>query len=379
MIPNPFDRASGPSEPGDLEGGDARQTFYWQDRDKGENVIFRLPRNIRLNDNVVVREDEMAVFVRDGKALHLFDRPDRYALTTQTIPVLGAVAKTLTGVVQIGEIFWVQRREFRANFGTTEPLVFRDRDFGLVRLRVFGQFAYRVRNPILVITQFVGTRGMARSEEIVRWLRDQLILVINDTLGELKDRRGMGILDMPANLQEIEQLVLGRVNREVDPYGLTITKIAGLNINLPEEVQTAVDKRGAMATLGVTYLQYATGKAIEGAGAGAALGGSGADLAGVGAGAGAGFAIGQAMAAGMEGGRETGAGAGSPAPGQPAGEAAAHCGTCLAALPAGAHFCSSCGTPLNVTCPACSRGLDARAVFCPFCGTRVRADGSGGP
>jgi len=67
MTPGLFDPPGSPSPGGDLEGGDARQTFYWQDRDKGENVIFRLPRNIRLNDNILVREDEMALFLRDGK------------------------------------------------------------------------------------------------------------------------------------------------------------------------------------------------------------------------------------------------------------------------------------------------------------------------
>lgn len=371
MTPGLFDPPGGPSPGGDLEGGDARQTFYWQDRDKGENVIFRLPRNIRLNDNILVREDEMALFLRDGKVLHLFDRADRYALTTETVPLLGTLAKTVTGVVQIGEVYWVQRREFRANFGTAEPLVFRDRDFGLVRLRAFGQFAYRVTDPVLLITQFVGTRGITRSEEIVRWLRDQLVLVINDTLGELKDQKGLGVLEMPAHLQEIEQLVLARLNRDVAPYGLAVTRIAGLNINLPEEVQEAVDKRGAMATLGVNYLQYATGKAIEGAGAGAALGGNGASLAGLGAGAGAGFAIGQAMAAGMRQGADAGGGPVPPA-------ADRRCGRCRAALPEAARFCPSCGTPVGASCPSCGEGIDPGSVFCPFCGTRIGADHRGG-
>jgi membrane protease subunit (stomatin/prohibitin family) len=366
---NPFNPFGSRPPQGDLEGADARQTYYWKDLDKGENVIYRLPRNIRLNDNIVVREDEMAIFFRDGKALHLFDRPDRYALTTETIPVLGALTKAITGIVQIGEIYWVQRREFRANFGTSEPLVYRDRDFGLVRLRIFGQFAYRVADPMLLITQFVGTRGMTHSEEIVRWLRDQIVVVINDTLGELKDRKGMGVLDMPANLQEIEQLVLGRIDREVGPYGLAITKLAGLNINLPEEVQTAVDKRGAMTALGVNYLQYATGKAIEGAGAGAARGGEGANLAGIGAGAGAGFAIGHAMAAGMKGGTESGV---PPTP--PAGAAAGQCPKCAATAPPGSRFCPSCGTPLANACPSCTASVDAGASFCPFCGTRMHPD-----
>jgi membrane protease subunit (stomatin/prohibitin family) len=356
--------SSGDGSQGALEGSDARQTFVWQDRDKGENVIFRLPRNIQLNDNIVVREDEIAIFLRDGKALHVFDRPDRYALTTENIPLLGAIAKAITGVVQIGEIYWVQRREFRANFGTSEPLVFRDRDFGLVRLRCYGQFAYRVADPMLLITQFIGTRGMTRSEEIVRWLRDQVVVVLNDTLGELKDRKGMGILDMPAELQEIQELVLGKVNREVGLYGLAISRLVGLNINLPEEVQAAIDKRSAMATLGVDYLQYTTGKAIEGIGEGAARGGDGSGLAGVGAGAGVGIAIGQAIAAGMQGGAGSG-----PSPATDG-----QCIACRSALPVGSRFCPSCGTAQTSRCPACNSPVGAGNVFCASCGARLQAD-----
>lgn len=100
----------------DLDGAETRSGFYWVEDHKGDNVMWRLPRNIVWNDNVLVREDEFGIFFRDGKALQLFDRPDRYALTSQNVPILGTIGKAITGVTQIGEFYWVQKREFRDKF-----------------------------------------------------------------------------------------------------------------------------------------------------------------------------------------------------------------------------------------------------------------------
>ena len=322
----------------DIEGADARAGFYWVEDYKGDNLIWRLPRNIILNDNVLVREDEYGIFFRDGKALAVFDRPDRYALTTQNIPILKDIIGATMGNVQIGEFYWAQRREFRDKFGTAQPLAFRDSDFGVVQIRMFGQFAYKVSDPMLLITQFVGTKGLTKSEEVVEWLKGQIVMVLNDILGELKAKKQMGVLDMPAYLQEIEQMSLARLTAETESYGLKIMKFAGLTISMPDEVQEAINKRGAMSALGVNYMQYQSGKAIENIGVGAAEGGEGAGFAMMGAGMGAGIGMGNMMMQGM------GGMGGAPAPfGQAQPQAAAPakaCAKCGTAVPAGAKFCS---------------------------------------
>ena len=365
----------------DIEGADSRKGFYWVEDQKGENVMWRLPRNVMWNDNVLVREDEFGIFFRDGKALAVFDRPDRYALTTQNIPVLKNILGTVVGNVQIGEFYWAQKREFRDKFGTPQPLAFRDVDFGVVQLRIFGQFSYKVVDPLLLITQFVGTKGITTSAEIVDWLKSQIVTILNDTLGELKAKKQMGVLDMPAYLQEIEQLCLGKLTTETEIYGLKIMKFAGLNINMPEEVQEAINKRGAMSALGVNYIQYQSGKAIEGIGQGAAQGGEGSGFAMMGAGMGAGMSMGSMMGQSM-----TGAG-GQPAPfgGQPgAGPQTAApkpaenmetCNNCGANVPAGTKFCPECGQKMvpagGSTCTNCGAALMPGAKFCPECGTKV--------
>lgn len=361
----------------DIEGADARAGFYWVEDYKGENVIWRLPRNIMLNDNVLVREDEYGVFFRDGKALAVFDRPDRYALTTQTLPVLTRIIGATVGNVQIGEFFWVQRRELRDKFGTSQPLAFRDNDFGVVQLRIFGQFSYKVTDPMLLITQFAGTKGITKSEEVVEWLKGQIIMVLNDTLGELKTKKQMGVLDMPAYLQEIEQLCLGRLTQEVENYGLAVMKFAGLTISMPDEVQEAINKRGAMSALGVNYMQYQSGKAIENMGVGAAQGGEGAGFAMMGAGLGAGASMGSMMMQSMQGGQQPAPFGAAPAVGMAAAAGAsasgAVCPACKAAVPAGAKFCPSCGQKLGgaAFCPECGAKIPAGSKFCPECGQKI--------
>ena len=357
----------------DIEGADARAGFYWVEDYKGDNLIWRLPRNIILNDNVLVREDEYGIFFRDGKALAVFDRPDRYALTTQNIPILKDIIGATMGNVQIGEFYWAQRREFRDKFGTAQPLAFRDSDFGVVQIRMFGQFAYKVSDPMLLITQFVGTKGLTKSEEVVEWLKGQIVMVLNDILGELKAKKQMGVLDMPAYLQEIEQMSLARLTAETESYGLKIMKFAGLTISMPDEVQEAINKRGAMSALGVNYMQYQSGKAIENIGVGAAEGGEGAGFAMMGAGMGAGIGMGNMMMQGM------GGMGGAPAPfgqAQPQAVSSARpCAKCGAAVPEGAKFCPGCGEKQasGSFCPECGAAVPAGAKFCPECGKKMGA------
>ncbi|MCK5397087.1 MAG: SPFH domain-containing protein, partial [Thermoplasmata archaeon] len=197
----------GKSTKGDI----ARNTYSWPDAYKGENVMYKLPTNVYWNDNIVVNEDEYAVFFRDGKAMHVFDRPGRFALTTQNVPILGDLAAKITGIKQLGEVYYLQKRELRGKFGTPEPLTFRDTDFGLVRLRAFGNFAYKVVDPMLFITQFAGSRGWSNSENVMDWLKTEIVQNLNDAMGELKRDKNMALVEMPAYLNEIEQIILAKV------------------------------------------------------------------------------------------------------------------------------------------------------------------------
>jgi membrane protease subunit (stomatin/prohibitin family) len=347
------------------KGNVAGKTFAWEDAVKGENVMYRYPRNIEWNDNVVVREDEYAVFFRDGKAMHNFDRPGRFALTTTTVPVLGKLGAALTGIKQLGEIFYIQKRELRGNFGTAEPLAFRDKEFGFARIRAFGKFSYKVEDPMLFITQFVGVEGLSSSDKVMDWLKAELVQSLNDTLGELQKTKNMSIVDLPSYLNEIEQMLLAKLVEQTKQYGLRVMNIAGLNLNLPEEVQKAIDTRSAMGAIGdmQRYQAYQTGKAIGDIGTGAAKGGDG--TASAFAGMGAGFAAGSTMAQTMT--RQTTPPASGPS--------AIRCGKCNALVPEGTKFCNECGakivTPGTMNCPKCNAENPEGGKFCNNCGAKL--------
>jgi membrane protease subunit (stomatin/prohibitin family) len=356
-------------------------TVAWEDVYKGDNIMWRVPRNIRLNDNIVVREDESACFYRDGKVLAYLDRPGRYALTSLNAPVLGGIIQALSGVRQEAEVYYLQRRVFDGKFGSAEPYVFRDPDFGLVNLRLFGNFRYKVGKPDLFINQFVGTFGAATSADVEGRLRSQMVILIYNTLGHLKDQ-GMRVTDLAGQLETIEQAVLGGSGQHFDQFGIDIVQLQGLSINLPDDVQAAVDTRSKMGVLGVNYMQYQAGQAMTTAAANPS-GGAGA-LAGAGVGLGAGLGIGYGMAGTMQ----------TPCPKcgamvAPGVRFCPSCGQSLQAPPAatgpacpkcnspnapGAKFCANCGAPMAPaprTCPKCQAQVPGTGKFCPNCGAAL--------
>ncbi len=347
-----------PAKGGSLIGA---TTVNWEDAYKGPNVMWRVPRNIRFNDNIVVREDEIAVFYRDGKVLAYLDRPDRYALSSLNAPIVGKIVKELSGVQQEAEVYYLQKRIFDGKFGSSEPYVFRDPDFGLVSLRVFGDYRWRVNGPDNFINQFVGTFGAATTADVEGRLRDQMVLLVYNSLGKLKEQ-GTKVTDLAGSLQTIEQAVLGLAPQHFGPFGVEVVQLQGLSINLPDEVQKAVSTRATMGVLGVNYLQYQAGQAMTTAAANPS--GTAGSLAGAGVGLGAGLGIGYGMSGQMQGMYAQGP--------------QMQCSKCGAMVPPGNRFCPSCGAPMTPAaapagppCPKCGQPTAVGAKFCPSCGASL--------
>ena len=339
-------------------------TFKWEDSDKRSNIMYRMPRNIKFNDNIVVREDEIAVFFRDGKALAYIDRPDRYALTSLNAPIVGKVVKFLSGVQQQAEVVYLQKRVFDAKFGSKQPYQFRDQEFGMVNLRVFGEFRYKILSPENFVNQFVGTLNYASSAEVEERIKEQMVVLVYDSIGDMK-KDGMGVADIASNLTDIEQVILARCRDHFDLYGLGVDKLSGLYVSLPEEVQKAVDTRSSMQVLGANYVQYQSGQAMREAAQNPSGGTAGAGV-GVGAGIGMGWTMMDAM-------RQPGPQ--QPPAGQPAGQGAP-CPKCGAANSPGSKFCSSCGAKMTVDtvkCAKCEAEVPETSKFCPECGESLKS------
>ena len=376
-----------PAKGGSLIGA---TTINWEDIYKGPNVMWRVPRNIRWNDNVVVRQDEIAVFFRDGKVLAYLDRPDRYALTSLNAPLLGNLVQALSGVRQEAEVYYLQRRIFDGKFGSAEPYVFRDPDFGLVNLRLFGEYRWRVGSPDVFINQFVGTFGATGSADVESRLRDQMVLLTYNTLGQMKDK-GMRVTDLAGSLQTIEQAILGYGPQHFGPLGVELVQVQSITVNLPDEVQKAINTRSTMGVLGVNYMQYQAGQALTTAAANPS--GAAGAFVGAGVGLGAGLGMGAGMAGQVGGAYQAGStpcpkcGAlipgGSrfcPACGATVGAAPAAGGTpcpkCGAVAPVGTKFCPACGAAMTApprACPKCQAAVPATSKFCPNCGQAMPA------
>lgn len=341
-----------------------------------DELVHRVPEHdsgeFRLGSQLVVRESQRAIFFRDGKALDVFG-PGRHSLSTNNIPLLtGLLGLPFGGKSPFrAEVYFVSMREFTdMKWGTAQPLVYRDTELGMIRLRAFGTYSMRVADPQLFVNQVVGSRGAYSTNAIDEFLRSIVINEFNDLLGSAQT----SILDIQGMTGELATTAGNALGDDFQRLGLELTTFQIAAITPPEEVQQRIDERSGMAALGDmrTYMQYRTAQAIGDA---ANNPGAGGDAASTGVGFGAGIGMGQAMAQSMRDAfaepsgqtQSTGAAAASAA-------ATTSCPNCQATIPAESKFCPNCGQPLQaspVTCPKCATENVAGAKFCTNCGTNL--------
>lgn len=338
--------------------------------ERSDEMVHRLPEHgsgeFRLGSQLVVRESQRAIFVRDGKALDTFG-PGRHTLSTNNIPLLtGLIGLPFGGTSPFtAEVFFVSMREFTdLKWGTPQPLLYRDAELSMVRLRAFGTYSMRVADPALFVGQVVGAQAAFTTGAIDEFLRTIIIGEFNDVLGEVST----SILDIQGMTREIADTVRTALGDDFSRLGLQMSTFQISAITPPEDVQKLIDERSGMAAIGdmSAYTKFKTARAIGDAAQNP--GGSG-DVAATGIGLGAGLGMGQAMAEAMRAGN-------APASTPPVTTAATTtCPNCQATIPAGSKFCPNCGhslQPQTVTCPNCGTENAAGAKFCTNCGTDLQ-------
>lgn len=341
--------------------------IQWPD-ERPDQIVHRVPERgsgeFRLGSQLVVRESQSAVFARDGRALDTFG-PGRHTISTNNIPLLASLIGLPFGGDSpfTAEVYFVAMREFTdLKWGTSQPLTYRDKDFGMVRLRAFGTFSMRVDDPQLFVTHIVGTRGGFSLSNIEDFLRSVIVNEFNDLLGDTHT----SLLDIPGMIKELSTAMRNALTDDFQRIGLQLVTFQIGGITPPEEVQKRIDERSGMAAIGDmgAYTQFQTAQAMRDA----AQNPGGGGAAGVGVGLGAGMAMGQAMADAMkQSTSQQGQGQAQPQ----AQATTVPCPQCGHQVAPGARFCSNCGAALSLVCPECNTVNNPGAKFCSNCGTAL--------
>ncbi len=293
--------------------------IQWQD-DSRDVISWRFPdedKEIKRGAQLIVRESQVAQFVYLGQFGDTFG-PGKHSLTTDNIPILSTLKGWKYGFESPfkADVYFVNTRLFTGNkWGTANPIMMRDADFGIVRARAYGTFDFHVVDPRTFLKEVAGTDDHFRLDEFADTMRSRIVSVFTDALASAK----VPVLDIASRYTELGDALLPLINPAVTAkYGLEIPSFIVENVSVPPEVEQAIDKRSSMAAVGNLndYVKFQMAEAMTKGG------GEAGGMAGTGAGLGAGLAMGQQMMAAMTAGQAAPAAAPaatSPAPAAPAG------------------------------------------------------------
>ena len=253
----------------------------WTD-DSRDTLSFRFPdedKEIKRGAQLIVRESQIAQFVYLGQFGDTFG-PGKYTLTTDNIPILSDLKGWKYGLESPfkADVYYVATRLFTGNkWGTANPVMMRDQDFGIVRMRAFGIYDFKVVDPKLFLKEVAGTDDHFRLDEFNDTMRSRIVSVFSEALAQSK----IPALDVAARYAELGQALLPLINPQTTvKYGLEVTSFIVENVSVPAEVEQAIDKRSSMAAVGNLndYVKFQMAQGLEKSD-GAGVGGMAAQMA----------------------------------------------------------------------------------------------------
>lgn len=321
--------------------------IQWTEPEDGI-LAYRYPMEdmeIQNGGKLTVRDSQMAVFVNEGRIADVFG-PGLYTLNTQTLPILTYLMnwdKAFKSPFKSDVYYFATRLQTNQRWGTPTPITVRDKDFGMVRMRAFGIYSYRIADPRLFYQKITGTREIYHVADLDGQLRNTII----GRMTALFANSGVPFLDLAANQMEMSQ----RMQQETQPVfadlGLALDSFVVENVSLPDELQKLLDQRIGMNMIGdmSKYTQFQVAQSMP-----IAAGNEGGGAAGIGVGLGAGMAMAQGMVNAMRPPTQEApppppaAPAPAPAPAPVAGSETKFCVNCGKPVPRPAKFCPECGS-----------------------------------
>ncbi len=345
-----------------------RTILEWTD-DSRNTIVHKLPlkkggREINNRSKLIVRESQQAIFVHKGQVCDIFEA-GMYDLQTQIFPILSKLAGWQYGFQTpiTVDVYFVNTKQFTdCKWGTANPILMRDPEFGMVRVKGFGSYSFKVDNAKIFLQELFGTTSSYTTGDITNWLKTMLISTLTDVLGESK----VSVLDLAGNTLEFNQIVRANVQEKFKSMGLKLVELLVENMSVPKEVEDAIDERSRLGILGDktdVMMKISAADAMREAAKNPGMGGA---FVGAGMGIGAGAGIGSIFAEAMK----------PSTPQQTENKGAVNsksCPNCGSEVNAKAKFCPECGEkiPTKKFCPECGATISGKGKFCPECGTKL--------
>jgi len=359
------------------------EVIEWTD-DTRNTILYRFlvaNKEIKMGANLTVRESQVAVFVNEGQIADVYV-PGRYQLSTQNMPVLTKLKSWKTGFNSPfkAEVYFINTRQFtEQKWGTQNPVMMRDAEFGVVRLRAFGIFAFKVSDPVVFFREISGTSGLFSVEDLSGQLKKMVVSELTDFIAEQQ----IPVIDMAMYYKDIGETARLRMLPKFEEMGVALSSLFIENISLPEEVEKMLDKKTSMNVIGDInrYAQFNAADAIKDAANNPGMGGMGVGM-------GAGAAFGKMIVETMNSAESSNPASASkstvakpvpvigPSSKKDLNSDMITCAACGQEIAANYKFCPECGAnpkpvPDTINCAACGQEIAAGSKFCPECGEKT--------